>query len=116
MRTPQCAQHVGRKAREPEQEEREPEPRPELGPVRVVQRGCRRCRAGDAEDDREDCKALAPAGALAEYALPREHQHEQPCCKRGLDDGERREQQREHLQWPAKQRERCAKQPAPAPH
>jgi hypothetical protein len=34
---------------------------------------------------------------LAEHALAEEQQHEQPGRQRGLDDDQRRQQQRDHL-------------------
>ena len=52
---------------------------------------------------------------LAEHALAEEQQHEQAGGERGLDHDQRREQQGDHLQRPAEDREPGADQPAAAP-
>ncbi len=54
------------------------------------------------------------AGVLAEHPLPHEHQHEQARGERGLHDDQRRQQQRDHLQRPAEDRQARAEHPAPA--
>jgi hypothetical protein len=56
---------------------------------------------------------VAP-GVLAEHPLSQEHQHEQAGGERGLHYDQRREQQREHLQWPAEDRQARSEHPAPA--
>jgi hypothetical protein len=51
---------------------------------------------------------------LAEHPLAEDQQHEQPCCERGLNDHQRREQQRHHLQGEAQHGQPGAEQPARA--
>jgi len=58
---------------------------------------------------------LVASGVLAEHPLPHEHQHEQARGERGLHHDQRREQQREHLQRPAEDRQARPQHPAPAP-
>jgi hypothetical protein len=53
---------------------------------------------------------------LAEHALGDEHQHEQAGGERRLNDDERSQQQREHLQRPAEDRQTGAEQPTCTPH
>ena len=55
---------------------------------------------------------LVAPGVLAENPLRREQQHHQPDRERGLDHDQRRQQQRDHLQRPAEDRQRRAQQPA----
>jgi hypothetical protein len=54
------------------------------------------------------------ARVLAERPLAHEHQHEQSRGERGLHDDQRREQQRDHLQRPAEDRQARAEHPASA--
>lgn len=68
--------------------------------------------ASDADHDRDHRDVLPPAGALAQHPLARDHEHEQPGRERGLDDDERREQQRSDLEGPPEQRQAGAEQPA----
>jgi hypothetical protein len=51
---------------------------------------------------------------LAEHALAEDQQHQQPGGERGLDDHQRREQQRDHLQRESEHRQPGAEQPARA--
>ena len=53
-------------------------------------------------------------GVLAEHPLPDEQQHEQARGERRLHDDQRREQQRDHLQRPAEDRQARAEHPARA--
>ncbi len=58
---------------------------------------------------------LGAARVLAEHALAEQQQHEQPRGERGLDDDQRSEQQGDHLQRPAEDRQAGAEHPAAAP-
>ena len=72
-------------------------------------------RADHTDHDRRHRDVLVAPGVLAEHPLAHEHQHEQAGGERGLHHHQRREQQREHLQWPAEDRQARPKHPAPAP-
>jgi len=58
---------------------------------------------------------LVTPGVLAEHPLAEKQQHDQAHRQRGLHHHQRREQQREHLQRPAEDRQARAQHPAPAP-
>ncbi len=58
---------------------------------------------------------LVTPGVLAEHPLAQEQQHDQAHRQRGLYYYQRREQQREHLQRPAEDRQARAEHPASAP-
>jgi hypothetical protein len=62
----------------------------------------------DACDDHGHRHLLTAAGALAEHALGREHQHEQPERQRRLHHHQRRPPQCNDLQRPTQDRHRCA--------
>ena len=55
---------------------------------------------------------LGATGVLAEHALAEEHEHEQAGGQGGLHHDQRRQQQRDHLQRPAEDREPRAEHPA----
>jgi hypothetical protein len=69
--------------------------------------------ADNADHDREHREMLVASSVLAEHSLREQHQHEQSARERRLYDDERRQQQRDDLQWPAEDRQPCAEQPAP---
>lgn len=77
-------------------------------------RALRRAEGGahDAQHDRRDGDVLAPPAVLVQQPLPEQQQHEQPGRERRLHDDQRGEQQREHLQRPAHDRQARAGQPA----
>jgi len=52
---------------------------------------------------------------LAEHPLREEHQHQQAGRQRRLHEHQRSQQQGDHLQRPAEDRQACAEQPARAP-
>jgi hypothetical protein len=72
--------------------------------MRVARRGSQGS-AEDAEHDRRHRDVLVAPGVLSEHALSDEQQHQQARGERGLHDHQGREQQREHLQRPAENRE-----------
>jgi len=78
-------------------------------------RGRRQARADHAEHDCAHCDVLVASGVLAEHPLGEEHQHQQAGGERRLHEHQRRQQQRDHLQRPAEDRQACAEQPARAP-
>jgi len=86
------------------------------GGVRRAQRGSRQAGADHADHDRAHCQVLVAPGALAEHPLGEEHQHQQTGGERRLHDHQRGQQQREHLQRPAEQRQAGAEQPACTPN
>lgn len=65
-----------------------------------------------AGQDRGDGGDLAEADALVEVAYPDDQQQDEAEGERGLDDGQRREQQRDRLQRPAGEVEGRSDQPA----
>jgi hypothetical protein len=86
-----------------------------LGDVRGV--AWRRCKTGadHAYHDCADRQVLIPPGVLAEHPLGEEHQHQQADREGRLHQHERSEQQCDHLQWPAQNREARTEQPARPP-
>jgi hypothetical protein len=69
-------------------------------------------QAGHSRDDRPDGEHVAPAHGLVEGAGSEREQEHEAEGQRRLHDGERREQQRRGLQWPAQQPQGGAGQPA----
>jgi hypothetical protein len=67
---------------------------------------------GDAGQDRGDGGDFAEADAFVEVAYPDEQQQDEAEGECGLDDGQRREQQRDRLQRPAGEVEARSDQPA----
>lgn len=108
------AEQVGQQAGEAETDEHKRD-RELLGGVGVAAGGCEQPGPDDAQDDRRDRQVLVFAGVLAEHPLCHQHQHEQPGRERRLYDDERSEQQRDHLQRPAEDREAGPEQPAGPP-
>lgn len=82
-----------------------------LGGVGGAERRREQRCADDTDHDRAHRHVLVASGVLAEHPLGKEQQHEQTSCERGLNDGEWREQQRDHLQRPAEERQPGAEQP-----
>jgi len=72
-------------------------------------------RADHPDHDRRHRQVLLTPRVLAQHPLSQEHQHEQARGQRGLDHDQRRQQQRDHLQRPAEDRQARAQHPAPAP-
>ncbi len=72
-------------------------------------------RPDHADHDRRHRDVLVATGVLTQHPLSQEHQHEQTGGERGLHDDQRRQQQCEHLQRPADDRQARAEHPAPAP-
>jgi hypothetical protein len=70
----------------------------------------------DSREDGQDGQRLARADLLVEVARPDDQQQDQPEGQRGLDDGQRREQQRGRLQRPAEQVQARPEQPATPAH
>lgn len=66
----------------------------------------------DTGQDRGDGRNLADADAFVEVAYPEDQQQDEAEGQRGLDDGQRREQQRDRLQRPAGEVEARSDQPA----
>lgn len=67
----------------------------------------------DAGQDCGDGGDFADADAFVEVAYPDEQQQDKSEGQRGLDDGQRREHQRDRLQRPAREVEARSDQPAP---
>jgi hypothetical protein len=109
-----CAQQVGQQARQAEAEEHDQDRQPLAGMARAA-RGRAQARADHPDHDRRHRDVLVASGVLAEHPLSQEQQHEQAGGQGGLNHDQRREQQREHLQWPADDRQARAEHPAPAP-
>ena len=86
-----------------------------VGGVRRAERGSRQACADHADHDCADRQVLVAPGALAEHPLGEEHQHQQTAGERRLHDHQRGQQQREHLQRPAEDRQAGAEQPTGAP-
>ncbi len=107
------AQQVRQQARERETHEHQ---RDHQVPGRFAgaARGREHARTDDAEDDRERREVLAAPGVLAEHPPAEVQQHEQAGGQRRLHDHQRRQQQRQHLQRPAEDRQARAHQPARA--
>jgi len=105
-------QQVRQHARGPQPDEHERQGEP----VRVHRAEARGGDGGDGDggDDRDHRDVLTPAGVLAEHPLRDEQQHQQPHRERGLHDDQRGQQQRDHLQRPAEDRQPGAEQPAGA--
>ncbi len=80
----------------------------------VLRGGANSSRADHADDDRERRQVLAAPGVLAEQPAAEVQQHQQACGERRLHDHERRQQQGQHLQGPAEDRQARAHQPAGA--
>lgn len=112
-RTAEHAQHVGDQAGERERGEHDRD-RELLGGVGGAARGGKQPGADHADHDCPDRHVLIAPSVLAQHALGEQHQHEQPRGQRGLHHDQRREQQREHLQRPAEDRQARAEQPARA--
>ena len=72
--------------------------------------------ANHADHDCADRRVLVAPGVLAQHPLGEQHQHQEARRQRGLNHDERSEQQREHLQRPAEDREAGAEQPPRALH
>jgi hypothetical protein len=81
--------------------------------MRVARRGSQG-GAENAEHDRRHSDVLVAPGVLPEHALSDHQQHQQACGERGLHDHQGSEQQREHLQRPAEDREAGPEQPTGA--
>ncbi len=108
------AQHIGQQARQAETQQHDADRQP-LGGVAGAARGRAQARADHADHDRRHRDVLVASGVLAEHALPQEQQHDQAGGQRGLHHDQRREQQRQHLQRPADDRQARSEHPAPAP-
>jgi len=108
------AQQVGEQARSGQDDEHEQDRQPLGGVTRAARRRAQ-SRADHADHDRRHRDVLVAAGVLAEHALTHEHQHEQARGERGLHHDQWGEQQRDHLQRPAEDRQARAEHPAPAP-
>jgi hypothetical protein len=67
-----------------------------------------------AGDDRQRSQVLAAPRVLTEHPPADVQQHEQAHSERRLDDHQRRQQQGQHLQRPAEDRQARAHQPARA--
>jgi len=105
------AQQVGEQARHGQDEEHERD-RQVPGGVACAARRRAQARADHADHDRRHRNVLMPARVLAEHPLSQEHEHEQAGGERGLHHDQRCEQQRDHLQRPAKDRQAGAEHPA----
>jgi len=114
-RVTEHAQQVGDQARERQCGQHHSD-RQLLGGVGGAARRSKQPGADHAGHDRADRHVLVSPRMLAKHALGEQHQYEQARRQRGLYDDERSEQQREHLQWPAEDREAGAEQPARALH
>ncbi len=113
-RAPERAQQIRHEARhaQPEQHERD---RQLLRGVGGAARRREHTRADHAEHDRAHRHVLIPAGVLVEHPLGEEQQHQQSGCQRRLDHDQRGQQQGNHLQRPAEDRQPRPEQPARAP-
>ncbi len=80
--------------------------------ARAARRGTQ-TRADHSDHDRRHRDVLVASGVLAEHPLSQEHQHEQTGGERGLHHDQWREQQRDHLQRPAEDRQARPEHPAP---
>jgi hypothetical protein len=113
-RTAEYAQQVGQQARQADPEQHEHDRQALAGVARAARR-CAQARADHPDYDRRHRDVLLSTRVLAEHSLSQEHEHEQPGRQRGLHHDQRRQQQRDHLQWPAEDRQARAQHPAPAP-
>jgi hypothetical protein len=104
-------QQVGQQARSGKDDEHDQD-RQALGGVTRAARRRAQPRSDHADHDRRHRQMLMRAGVLAEHPLTHEHQHEQARGERGLHDDQRCEQQRDHLQRPAEDRQASAEHPA----
>jgi len=109
----QGAQQVGKQACHGQAEEHEHD-RQALGGMARAARRRAQARADHANHDRRHRDVLVASGVLAEHPLTQEHQYEQAGGERRLHHDQRREQQRDHLQRPAEDRQARAQHPAPA--
>jgi len=109
-----CAQQVGQQAGQAETEQHERDRQPLRGVAGAARRRAQ-ASADHAEHDRRDRDVLGASGVLAQHPLPQEQQHDQAGRERGLHHHQRREQQRQHLQRPAEDRQARAEHPAPTP-
>lgn len=109
------AQQVGDQARERERRQHNRD-RQLLGGVGGAARWREQSGADHADHDRADRHVLVAPRMLAKHPLSEQHQHQQTRRQRGLHDDERSEQQREHLQRPAEDREAGAEQPTRTLH
>ena len=112
-RAAQRPQQVGQQTRGGEDEEHDQD-RQALGGVTGAAWWRAQSRSDHADHDRRHREVLVPAGVLTEHSLSHEHQHKQAGGERGLHDDQRREQQRDHLQRPAEDRQARAEHPASA--
>jgi hypothetical protein len=112
-RAAQRPQQVGQQAGGGEHEQHDQD-RQALGGVTGAARWRAQPRPDHADHDRRHRGVLVYARVLAEHPLPDEHQHEQARGERGLHDDQWREQQRDHLQRPAEDRQARAEHPASA--
>ncbi len=107
------AQQIGNHARNAETYEHQRE----QDPVRVgvaARRSAER-RSEHSQDDGCHRDVLTPSGVLAEHPLRHHQQHEQSGGQRRLHNGERGEQEGDHLQRPAEDGHARAQQPSLAP-
>jgi len=112
---PERAQQVGQQARQRQADEHQRD-RQVLRGVRGAARGGEQAGAHDADHDRRHRHVLVAARVLAQHPLGQEQQHQQARRERRLHDHQRGEQQREHLQGKAEDRQAGAHQPARAAH
>lgn len=113
-RAADSAQQVGQQTGQAETEQHEPDRQPLGGMARATRRGAQ-AGADHADDDCGDRDVLVAPGVLAEHALSQEQQHDQTGRERRLHHHQRGEQQCQHLQRPAEDRQARAEHPAPAP-
>jgi hypothetical protein len=109
---PEHAQGVGEQRRQAQSDQHQGEH--EVAGVAGVAMGSRRADGRHGHDDRRHGQVLAPTRGLVEQPLAHQHQHEQSRRERRLDDDQRGQQQRHHVQWPAKDRHPGTHQPAGA--
>jgi len=81
----------------------------------VAARRSAKPRSDHADHDRRHRQVLGASGVLAEHSLAEEDEHQQAGGQRGLYDHQRREQQRNHLQRPAEDRQARSEHPASVP-
>jgi len=110
-RVAQRAQQVGQQAGAAEAQQHERDREPLRGVARAA-RGSGQRHADHADRDGQHARVLVAPGALAEHALPEQHQHEQARGERRLHDHQGSQQQGHDLQREAEDREARAEQPA----
>jgi hypothetical protein len=104
-------QDVWQHARHAQADEHERD-RQRLTGVMGVAWGGRQRGADHAEHDRRHREILVASRVLVQHPLREEQQYEQSGGQRRLDDHQRSQQQSDHLQGPAQNRESSAEQPA----